>query len=279
MLSIRKNYNLNVSDIVLCGQLLVCIGHVVINHCMEKERGIIPPGSFNPVWRGARIADTVVLAFIPQYLAILRALTRARKGRPSRLDHSRVYKARDGFMLAGPAISAPIAVLLMESLIAFGAKNIIAVGCAGSINESVKIGDIIVATEAISEEGTSAAYEPEAHPPIADSTVAETLAEAARKYRIKTHEGKVWTTDAPYRESPEKIRNYSAQGALGVEMELSALFTLARYRKMRIGAVLAVSDELFDLTWRPGFLRPDFLWATKRVLDIAISAAKSINYN
>ena len=68
--------------------------------------------------------------------------------------------------------------------------------------------------------------------------------------------GEVWTTDAPYRETPEKIEFYQKRGVLAVEMELSALMTLALYREVKLGGLLVVSDELFDLKWHTGFSNP-----------------------
>ena len=66
------------------------------------------------------------------------------------------------------------------------------------------------------------------------------------------HAGKVWTTDAPYRETEAKVREYGSQGILAVEMEMSALFTVARFRGVALAGLLVVSDELSNLTWRHG---------------------------
>ena len=65
--------------------------------------------------------------------------------------------------------------------------------------------------------------------------------------------GEIWTTDAIYRETPEKVRKYRKKGILAVEMEISALLTVAAYRSVSLTGLLVVSDELFDLKWRPGF--------------------------
>jgi len=71
--------------------------------------------------------------------------------------------------------------------------------------------------------------------------------------RVDFHSGKIWTTDAVYRETREKVENYQKQGVLAVEMEVSALFSAAQFRQVELCAMLVVSDELSSLKWRPGF--------------------------
>ena len=71
--------------------------------------------------------------------------------------------------------------------------------------------------------------------------------------RVDFRSGKIWTTDAVYRETREKVERYQKQGVLAVEMEISALFSVAQFRQVELGAMLVVSDELSALKWRPGF--------------------------
>jgi purine-nucleoside phosphorylase len=68
--------------------------------------------------------------------------------------------------------------------------------------------------------------------------------------------GAVWTTDAPYRETVAKITRYQGERIMAVEMEMSALLTVAIYRSVSLAGLLVVSDELFDSVWRPGFSDP-----------------------
>ena len=62
-------------------------------------------------------------------------------------------------------------------------------------------------------------------------------------------------------------------------MELSALFTVAKFRGAKLAAVLAVSDELASLKWKPGFLKPAFIVATTRAIRLAINTAASFRKN
>ncbi|ADT84227.1 hypothetical protein TERMP_01251 [Thermococcus barophilus MP] len=50
-----------------------------------------------------------------------------------------------------------------------------------------------------------------------------------------------------------KVRDYSSRGILGVEMEASALMSVASFRGVDLAVALAVSDELYKGKWNPGF--------------------------
>jgi uridine phosphorylase len=174
--------------------------------------------------------------------------------------------------LAGPAPGAPYAVMILEKLIALGAQNVIALGWCGSLRPEVRIGDLIVPDSAYSEEGTSAHYpmaEPEPRPAAALYRTIKNLLNAAG---LKFHHGRVWTTDAIYRETRGKVQAYGAQGMLAVEMEISALFTVARYRKVALAGMLVVSDELFTFTWRHGLREDHFHRSRRQAVSVALDS-------
>ena len=78
----------------------------------------------------------------------------------------------------------------------------------------------------------------------------------------------VLTTDAVFREIPEKVVNYQKRGVLAVEMELSALFTVGKSYGVDMAGILVVSDELSTLKWKPGFKTDDFKKGRMAVTDI-----------
>jgi purine-nucleoside phosphorylase len=78
------------------------------------------------------------------------------------------------------------------------------------------------------------------------------------KNQMAFHSGTVWSTDAIYRETRKQVEYYQGQEAIAVEMEISALFTVARFRKADLGALVVVSDELGSFKWRPGFKTDEF---------------------
>ena len=169
-------------------------------------------------------------------------------------------------------VGAPVACGLLEELIGFGVKKFISIGSAGSLQKDLDIGDVVVCDKAIRDEGTSHHY-------LADSKYAhaseemtgniqKSLEKMGQAYRVGTS----WTTDAIYRETIAEIKQYQEEGVLTVEMEASALFAVAQYRNVPIGAILTISDSLADLVWRPEFHSED----TKKGLEVLYKVALDV---
>lgn len=184
---------------------------------------------------------------------------------------SRLYLSSDtapAASVAGPMMGAPYAVAMMETLIAWGARSILFLGWCGAVSPTVGIGDIIVPTGSIIDEGTSLHYDG------STGVISPASTEASKQIKkilsgkgLTCREGVVWSTDAPFRETPEKIGIALSRGAVAVEMETSALFTVGRYRNVPVGAVLVVSDDLSTLTWKPGFKDKRFRDARRAVCE------------
>jgi len=187
----------------------------------------------------------------------------------SRLVQIPAPKGEDTFFMAGPAVGAPMAVLALEKLIALGGTKFIVYGWCGSLNTSLQIGDVLLPTWALSDEGTSAHYPVSGRPESCRET--RRLLEqglAARGDNVIC--GPVWTTDAPYRESRQKIKAFGDQGIFGVDMEFAALCAVAAFRNVDLTGVLLVSDELFHEQWKPGFGNKSFNERSKAILDYLV---------
>lgn len=151
----------------------------------------------------------------------------------------------DGWVAVQSPYGAPNAVMLLEELVAFGVKRVVYLGYCGSLQEKVGIGDIVIPTEAVREEGTSYHYLREGERSVPDLLLQKQLFSWMKKICPTTiHVGKIWTTDAPYRETPNKVSLYRGEGILGVDMEMSAAFVFGMVRGISIGTVLLVSDEV-----------------------------------
>jgi purine-nucleoside phosphorylase len=155
--------------------------------------------------------------------------------------------------VVGPLVGAPYAVMLLETLIAWGAERILFFGWCGAISDGVKIGDIILPDSAIIDEGTSSHY-------ISNNSLSRPsplIVAQAREYLnekdFRFHHGKIWSTDAVFRETRDKVLSFQKQNVLAVDMEMSSVFTVAKFRDVDAGGILIVSDELSTLKWRPGF--------------------------
>lgn len=208
------------------------------------------------------VGPDAIVVITPADLDFLLEATRSRN--QARFDmgffklHLVQRKKGESFAIFGPFLGAPHAVMGMEKVIALGARRILAWGWCGSLQQDLKIGDFVIPTQSLCEEGTSAHYPIGDRAPLADEALSERIDLTLSAKRLAAKKGKVWTTDAPFRETPSKVRKYQREGILAVDMEMSALMTLAIYRSVCFAGLLVVSDELFDLTWRPGFKNPRF---------------------
>ncbi|RLG60406.1 hypothetical protein DRN86_02580 [Candidatus Geothermarchaeota archaeon] len=127
---------------------------------------------------------------------------------------------------------------------------LIRVGTSGGLQRWIEIGDLVIATAAVRDEGTSKQYIPAEYPAVADIDVVLALKEAAERLGYRYHLGIIHSKDAFYMESPELVPNYEEvkrkwsvwirAGVLATEMESSTIFTLAALRGLKAGTVLAV---------------------------------------
>lgn len=187
------------------------------------------------------------------------------------LFHSRLYAGQEaGLFLAGPAVGAPMAVLCLEKLIGLGAENIILYGWCGSLVEEIGVGDIVVPTGHLSEEGTSVHYHVSGETE-ADPGLRRVLTSLLDRSDESWHGGRCWTTDAPYRETRAKVRRYGADGIKVVDMEYSALCRVAAFRGVRLAAVFLVSDLLWQEPWKAGFVSIDFKQRSAGLLSLLAS--------
>ena len=184
-----------------------------------------------------------------------------------RLFMSRLYFDRrnpGGFSVTGPFVGAPYAVMLLETLIAWGVRQIIFVGWCGAVSEKVKIGDIILPTSVYIDEGTSKHYGAVDSSYLqADFPMVSKARQVLDKNNCDYHEGAVWTTDAIYRETQPEVLTHQQNGVLAVEMEISALYAVAQFRRVDLAGILVVSDELSSSKWRPGFKQDRFMQSRK----------------
>jgi uridine phosphorylase len=167
--------------------------------------------------------------------------------------------------VVGPVLGAPQAVMVLEKLVALGVERLVAVGWCGSLQPHVKIGDVVVPMGSFSEEGTSTHYPIEEPLPGPSSELLDVLLESIKPLGLTLHKGMIWTTDAPFRETASKVIGFRERGALAVEMEASALFTVSRFRKVDTALMLVVSDELSSLKWVHGFRENRFV-ETRQIL-------------
>jgi DeoD family purine-nucleoside phosphorylase len=150
--------------------------------------------------------------------------------------------AADGapMTIQSTGIGGPSAAIVIAELAELGARRLLRVGTCGAIHPDLELGDLLIVTDAISDDGTSRA--------LGAGAVLEPAA-ALRdallgKRDSRTHTGTVVSTDLFYDGPAGEEERWIGMGALAVEMETATLFALSARRGLEAAALLLVSDLL-----------------------------------
>ena len=169
---------------------------------------------------------------------------------------NREYNIYNGYLkgrkvtVCSTGIGGPSTAIAVEELAACGAKTMIRVGTCGGISLDVKAGDVVIASAAIRQDGTSREYAPPEFPAVSDTNVLFSLAESAKELGVRYHTGVVQSKDSFYgQHSPERMpvagellgkwEAWKRLGVLASEMEASTLFTVGASLGLRCGAVFS----------------------------------------
>lgn len=176
---------------------------------------------------------------------------------------------KDDFcFITGFGCGGPSAVMAVEQAVALGVREIIFIGLAGSLQEEVLPGDVVVCEESICADGTSPHYTVK-EMVRADKKLTGHVMQELQTQKLNFHVGRNWSTDAIFRETKAEIKHYQKQYVLTVDMETSALFALGERRKIPCAAAFIVSDYVGAKTWQPDFKNPVVWQNLRKLLDFA----------
>jgi uridine phosphorylase len=129
-----------------------------------------------------------------------------------------------------PCIGAPLAAGFLEEVIANCCKRFMVCGGAGVLDSEIAVGHIIIPDRALRDEGTSYHYLPPSRTVTATPEAVATIESTLSHHNVPYIKGMTWTTDAYYRETPEKVKLRKEEGCIVVEMEAAAYFAVAKFR-------------------------------------------------
>lgn len=135
-------------------------------------------------------------------------------------------------------VSAGIAV---EELISCGAKHFIRIGSAGALQPNLSVGDLIIPTGAVRQDGASRMYLMEAYPAVADYDLVMELIDACKKLNFTYYKGIIRSHDSFYiDEQREVMKFWGSKNVLGSDMETAALFTISSLRGVKAASILNI---------------------------------------
>lgn len=175
------------------------------------------------------------------------------------------YKNGVRLTAASTGIGAPSTAIMVEELAKIGVRTFIRVGNSGAIADHVGLGDYVISTGAVRDEGTSKSYVQAEYPAVAHYEVVNALVAAATAARATFHTGITVSVDGFYSRNKvygpggtilpmsygdfeqsganDHVLNWKRARVLNVEMESGCLFTLAGLFGLRAGTICTVSDR------------------------------------
>ena len=201
------------------------------------------------------VADSVLLPGNPDRVEKITAVWDSAE----RVAAHREYRTATGSYRETPisvtstGIGGPSTAIALEELARVGADTFIRVGSCGTVDPDIAVGDLVITSGAMRQEGTSSEYIDETYPATADHEVVTALVAAAERLGHDYHVGTTLSTDSFYAgQARPGFEGYEAPGSedllatlksanvANIEMEAATVLTLASLYGLRAGAVCTV---------------------------------------
>lgn len=138
-----------------------------------------------------------------------------------------------------------LAIYAHELLAEYGAKTLVRVGSCGSLTADVSIRELVIAISACTDSSMNQLrFEGIDYAPAADFGLLRRAVDLAEDAGKRAHVGPILSADSFYSDRPELTTRLAQYGVLAVEMEASALYTLAAKFGAQALAICTVSDSL-----------------------------------
>ncbi|SDQ59162.1 nucleoside phosphorylase [Natronobacterium texcoconense] len=201
------------------------------------------------------VADTVLLPGNPERLEKIVAHWEDHEIRARHREYRTATGSYEGtpISVTSTGIGSPSAAIAVEELARVGCDTFIRVGSCGALQREMDVGDLVITTGGVRQEGTSDEYVREDYPATADYEVVSALVAAAERLGYDYHTGVTMSADSFYAGqgrpgydgfeaagSEELVDQLKEANVKNIEMEASAIMTLANLYGLRAGAVCTV---------------------------------------
>lgn len=201
------------------------------------------------------VADAVLLPGNPERVDTIVEHWDEHEERAYHREYRTVTGEYDGtpISVTSTGIGSPSAAIAVEELARVGADTFIRVGSCGGIQPDMSVGDLVITTGGVRQEGTSDEYVRADYPAVADYEVVAALVAAAERLGYTYHTGITMSADSFYAGqgrpgfegfeaagSDDLVEELQAANVRNIEMEASAIMTVANIYGLRAGAVCSV---------------------------------------
>ncbi len=136
-------------------------------------------------------------------------------------------------------IGGASATIALEELVACGAKYFIRIGSAGACQSYIDIGDLIIPTAAVREDGASRMYVKENYPAVASYELVRAIDDTSKELGYRTYLGIARSHDSFYIDDElERMTYWNSKKVLGSDMETATLYTLGNLREVHVASIL-----------------------------------------
>lgn len=155
------------------------------------------------------------------------------------------YKGKK-ISVMGTGMGMPsIGIYSYELIHFYGVKNLIRIGSAGSIQEDVKVRDIVIGMAASTNSNFARQYDlPGTYAPNASWKLLKKATDIAKEKGINVTVGNVLSSDVFYDDNPDAWKKWAKMGVLAIEMEAAALYMNANRAGANALCILTISDSL-----------------------------------
>ena len=172
-------------------------------------------------------------------------------------------------ILGGPGTAG-----LLEEALAMGAKKVLLYGSCGVLDSALVAGHFILPTAAYRDEGVSYHYLPVGD--YVDIPTSERLGEIFDGLNLPYVKGRVWTTDAFYRETRNNMAKRKADGCVAVDMECASAMAVGQFRGAEVYQFLYAEDSLDGDAWDRRTMGAVPASSYEKYLRVALEAASRL---
>ena len=137
----------------------------------------------------------------------------------------------------------------LDEFHAMGVTKVMFCGGGGVLDRNIEVGQLLLVDGAIRDEGFSYHYLPPSRVVYTDPAVKVKVRRYLAENRVPYLRGLVWTTDAIFRETPDRIARRKEEGAKIVEMEQAGCIAVAKVRGFAYVALIYGGDDLTGEEW------------------------------
>lgn len=187
------------------------------------------------------VADMVIIPGDPQrVLRIANYLDEWRE-----IEFNREFRTITGkykgmpITVTSTGIGGTSAAIALEELIACGCKYFIRIGSAGAVQSEVEIGDLVIPTAAVREDGASKMYVSENFPAVSDFELTNIIVDICKELKYTYFSGVTRSHDSFYiDDEAEKMNYWNKKNVIASDMETASIFTISQLRGVKAATIL-----------------------------------------